>query len=407
MKLLRTVRVSAKALLAHRIRTVLAVAGITLGVAAVLVMVAIGEGAEREVIRGIESFGTNLLVVTPGKLQPTLGRARQADRATTLTAADAEAIETECPSVVAAVPAYLQSASLEAGNVSASANVLGATADYLTVRNVALTRGRFFDQDESRAALRVGVLGAATSASLFGATDPIGRIVRVGSVPFVVIGVLEEKGVSPDGADQDRQIVVPLRAALRRVFQKDHIGLIYVQARSGDQMERTAAEVGGLLRERHDLDRRGRADDFVIRSFVEARRTEMEAARSFTRMISGVAGVSLLVGGVGILSIMLLTVRERTSEIGLRMATGARRRDILAQFLVEALALGLTGGLSGVGLGLGGAIALGRLTEWATAVPVGLVLLSLAGSLSVGLFFGAYPARRASLLDPIEALRNA
>lgn len=407
MRRLRTVRVSARALLAHRTRAVLALAGITLGVATVLVMVAIGEGAEREVIRGIESFGTNLLVVTAGKLETPAGRTRQASRATTLTVSDAEAIATECLSVARTVPVHSQPARLAHGNVSTTADVVGASPDYFTVRNFDLAEGRLFEEEDDRASLRVGVLGARTRASLFGASDPIGEIVRVGRVPFVVIGALREKGVSPDGADQDAQIVVPLRAALRRVFQEDHIDLVYVEARSKDEMETAEAEVRDLLRERHGLDRPGEDDDFTIQNLLRVRRTEVEAARSFTVMISGVAGISLLVGGVGIMSIMLLTVRERTAEIGLRMATGARRRDILSQFLVEALVLGLTGGLAGIGLGLGSAAALGRWTDWATAIPTGLVLLSLAVSLLVGLFFGAYPARRASLLDPIEALRRA
>jgi putative ABC transport system permease protein len=406
MKLGRNLRVSAKALFAHKLRTALSLLGITLGVATVIVMVAIGEGAEREILTQIESMGRNVLVVRAGEVRRVVGRERQTRSVTTLRLEDAEAILDECAAVREVAPSQERGFRIKYGNLSVAATVMGTTPNYLRIRNYTMGSGRFFTEEENRASLRVAVLGAQVHETLFDGDDAIGEIVRVANIPFVVIGVAEAKGLSAEGYNWDTQVFVPIRTALRRVFQLTYLSSILVQARNEGQMERAEAQIRELLRERHRLNRRRKDDDFTIQSQLQVRRAQEQTARSFTLLISGIAGVSLFVGGVGILAIMLMSVRERTGEIGLRMATGARRRDILLQFLVEALVLGFVGGLGGVAFGVAGAVGAGELTEWQTVVPPQIVLLALGFSLSVGLFFGVYPARRASLLDPIEALRS-
>ncbi|MDA8019969.1 MAG: ABC transporter permease [Thermoanaerobaculia bacterium] len=407
MRSIRLLRTSLQELFAHRLRASLALLGNGLGIASVLVLIGIGEGARQEVVRGIESFGADLLVVKAGKVQPVRGRVLQPQsQVSTLTVDDAEAITAECPEVSDAVPVHDQPAQIKFGQIATPTTVVGTLPPYFQVRRFTLVRGRTFSAAEERASRRVAVLGATVSETLFGGQDPLGEIIRVGRVPFEVIGVLQEKGVSPDGADEDDQIVVPLRAALRRVFQENYVEFIYAKAHSSDRVEPAEAQVRQLLRRRHRLDRRGRPDDFEIQNLLGVMETRVRASESFTLMVGGVASLSLLVGGFGILSVMLLSTRERCSEIGLRMAVGARRRDILGQFLGEALVLGVTGGVLGVGVGLASAAVVGRLTRWSTAISHELIVAAVAFSMAVGLVFGVIPALRAAGLDPIEALRR-
>jgi len=405
MKLGRNLRVSAKALFAHKLRTALSLLGVTLGVATVIVMVAIGEGAQREILSQIEAMGRNVLVVKAGEVRTIVGRERQTRNVTTLRLGDADAILEECSAVRAVAPTQERGFRIKYGNLSLAATVMGTSPNYRRIRNYTVASGRFFTEEENRSFLRVVVLGSQVHETLFGKDDAVGEIVRLANIPFVVIGVLESKGLSLDGYNWDSQVFVPIRTALRRVFQLTYLSSVLVQALDEGRMERAESQIRELLRERHRLDRLGKKDDFSIQSQLQVRRVQEQTASSFTILIAGIAGVSLLVGGVGILAIMLMSVRERTSEIGLRMATGARRRDILLQFLVEALVLGFIGGIGGVLLGVAGAAGAGEFTEWQTVVPPEIVLLALGFSLSVGLFFGVYPARRASLLDPIDALR--
>jgi putative ABC transport system permease protein len=283
--------------------------------------------------------------------------------------------------------------------------VLGTTSDYVEIRNFRLSGGRVFTEEENKAGLRVTVLGNQIVEDLFAGTDPIGEIIRVGNIPFEVIGTLAPKGVSAEGADEDSKILIPINTALRRVFNIDYINNIHVRVARREWMDSAEADIQALLRERHRLDRFGKPDDFTIQNQLIALQAEEETSASFTVLIAGVAAISLFVGGIGILAVMLMSVRERTNEIGLRMATGARPRDILVQFLSEATLLGMMGGLTGATIGLTGSWALGIWTAWETAVSTDSIVFSLVFALTVGLFFGVYPARRASLLDPIEALR--
>lgn len=405
MKLIRNLKLSRKALAAHKLRTGLALIGITIGVAAVMVMVAIGEGAQREVVRRIEQMGANLLVVNAGKIKKVVGRQQRSGNVESLVLEDYQAILTECPSVRLATPVQDRGRPIKFDNYATLANVLGATTDFAEIRNFPVVAGRYFTDAENKAMRRVAVIGYRLIENLFDGDEPVGEIIRISNIPFEVIGVLKEKGVSPDGADEDNVVVIPIATALRRVFNLDHLDKIFVQARNTEVMDQAANEIRELLRERHRLNRRAKPDDFTIQNQIDALNAQRQTSDMFTLLIASIAGLSLFVGGIGILAIMLLSVKERTNEIGLRMATGARPRDVLVQFLAEALMLGLFGGLLGMICGVLGAVIVGKSTAWQTAISPEPILISLIFSLAIGLFFGVYPARKASLLDPIEALR--
>jgi len=405
MKLVRNVLITRRTLLAHKLRTALALLGVTIGVGAVILMVAVGKGAERQVVRIIQEMGTHLLIVSAERTQAFGDGRADAGAVVSLTRSDSDAIRTQCPSIVRVAPAEHKRLDVKRGTFSVSTKVLGTTPAFAEVRNFEVARGDFFWPEDEAAARRVAVLGAVVAANLFGRGDPIGEIIRIEKIPFRVVGVLKAKGISPDGANEDDQILIPLRTALRRVFNQNYIRTIYLQASGRETMRAAETEVRRLLRRRHRLERADRPDDFTIQNQITTIEAEQSASESFTLLISAIAAISLLVGGIGILAVMLIAVRERTSEIGLRMAVGARRSDILLQFLTEALLQGLAGGGIGVLLGVLGALIVGWTTRWPTMIPLGFVGLALVVSLSLGLFFGVYPARRASLLLPIDALR--
>ena len=407
MKLVRILRTSVGSLLRHKLRTALAMSGLVIGVAVVLVMVAVGEGAKREVLEQIDRFGTNMLVVSPAEAVPVPGRALQVGRATTLRVSDSEAIAASCAAVVKSAPARSGTKRVKFGPNSTLATVLGTTPEYEEIRNAPVVRGRYFTEAEVASASRVAVIGATVVKRLFADADPLGNELRIGHVPFRIIGVLASKGTSADGSgDEDNQVLVPVKTAMRRLFNIDHLDQVYVQASSRDDLSRAETQIAALLRRRHDLGRLRKPDDFKIEDQARALRAKATAADSFTTMIAGLAGVSLFVGGVGILSLMLITVRERVGEIGLRMAVGARPRDILVQFMSEALLLGVFGGAFGLGLGLAVAFGLGEFTEWSTHVSPEWGVAALGASLVLGVVAGVYPALRAALMDPIVALRS-
>jgi putative ABC transport system permease protein len=404
MKIYRSLKLSGNSLLSNKLRTFLALMGIAIGVAAVIIMVAIGQGAQSQVMRQIESMGTNLLTIKAGQVKKMVKREIQFGDVTTLTTRDSQAIAREFPYVAATAPAQDMNLRVKYGNISTMAEVVGTTSNFKTIRNYFTAEGRFFSEDENKAGLRVAVIGSDVYQYLFKNQDPIGEIIRINKIPFEVIGLLKPIGASAEGANEDRRIIIPIRTALRRVFNIRHLEVIYVQVRERGLLHQAEAEIRELLRERHGLAQQQKPDDFTIRNQVTALEVEQESTASFTLLIAGIAGISLLVGGIGILAIMLLAVKERTNEIGLRRAVGARSKDILLQFLLEALLLGLAGGLLGTFTGVIAAIMIGVTTAFTTVVPLNAIVLSLIFSLSVGLFFGVYPARKASFLDPIEAL---
>jgi putative ABC transport system permease protein len=406
MKLLRSLHISAGALLRHKLRTALALAGLVIGVAVVLVMVGVGEGAKRAVLQQIERLGTDMLVVTAGESRPTPGRQLRAGRVISLRLSDSDAIAAECASVARTAPAQSGARRIKFGRVSTFSTVLGTTPPFETIRNAPVVRGRYFTAAENAAARRVAIVGTTVVAKIFDNVDPLGNEIRIGAIPFEIIGILESKGTAADGSgDEDNQILVPIKTALRRVFNVDHLDRIYVQATDQTALQNAEADIRILLRDRHELDYLRKRDDFDIEDQALALRTKRAATGSFTVMIIGVASITLFVGAIGILSIMLITVKERVSEIGLRMAVGARPRDIAVQFLCEALMLGIAGGALGLASGLAVAVAIGGLTEWSTYVPPEWILAAMSASVLSGLAAGVYPALRAAHMNPIDALR--
>jgi len=402
MKIYKNIKLSRKTLLTHKLRTFLALVGIAIGVAAVIIMIAIGKGAQSEVLNQIEKMGTNLIIVNAGRVKTFAGRKRQVSTATTLTLKDSKSISSECPSVALTAPAQSKKLQVKYGNVSTNTTIIGTTYDYQEIRNFSIDAGSFFSEMESKIALRVAVIGSKVQVNLFDRDDPIGEIIRIGKIPFEVIGVLESKGVNAEGVDEDDQIIIPIITALRRVFNLDYINTVYAQVKDVELMDKAESEIRDLLRERHRLVKKAKPDDFTIQNQVDVLEAQQEATATFTILIAGIAAISLMVGGIGILAIMLITVKERTNEIGLRMAVGARPKDILVQFLSESLILG---GFFGVVISVIGTIIVGITTEWHAVISLQSIFLSIGFSLSVGLFFGVYPAKKAAMLDPIDALR--
>ncbi len=397
----RTLRLALRALLAHRLRVILALSSVAVGVAAVILTSAIGKGAKSEVLKGIEAMGTSVLVVRPAPVKRLVARREVRGFMTSLKAEDAAAIA-QLDLVRAAVPSVDRGLRVKAGSGALIATVLGTTPAFLEVRNFQIRGGRFFDAEDERAARRVAVLGARIEERLFPGLfprqTPVGQWIRVRGIPFEIIGVLEAKGVQADGSDEDNQIVIPLRTALRRVFNTTWISAVFVSVRDPERMAEAEAGIAELLRERH------REDDFAVQNRAKMLASRQEMAESLTLLTTGLSGLALLIGGTGILALMLLSVKERTAEIGLRMAVGARPRDILFQFLAEATALALGGWMAGVVIGAVGAGAVAFGTEWKVGVPVGALLASLGMAGVTGLGFGAFPARKAAGMMPVVAL---
>lgn len=404
MRLLKGFRIALKAVTAHKLRAVLATLGIVVGVAAVIVMLAVGEGARRQVLGKIEGLGTNLVIVSAGQTKLVAGRPQIVGNVTTLDLRDVRAITEECPAVSQVVPIHSRKLAVKYGTGTTNANIVGTSAEFADVREFRTIRGRFFDSDDVVSAQRVAVVGQTVLTNLGAGRDVTGEMIRIGNVPFEVIGVLEPKGLNYAGIDEDDQILIPIATALRRLFNATHLTSLYVQARDERVMDTAAAQVAEILRERHRI-RAARPDDFTIQTQAEILEAAQETSQTFSLLLGSVAGISLFVGGIGILAMMVISVRERIREIGVRRAVGARRRDILLQFVLEAASLSLAGGLIGIVVGLAGGIILGQMTGWPTAVSPLAILLAVGVSAAVGVFFGAYPARRAARLDPIVALR--
>ena len=398
-------RTALRALGAHKLRAGLTLLGIVVGVAAVVAMVAIGQGTRAEVLRKVESMGTNLLTISAAQLKFVAGRQQQAGAiAITLTEKDARAIGDEVPSAVAVAPAQSKRLPVKHEELTTTTTVVGTAPEFQVVRNFRPVAGEFFDEEQERGSARVAVLGQTARLDLFGNSDPIGETIRIANIPFEVIGVLETKGLDTSGQDQDDQILIPLRTALRRVFNLTSLGAIYVSVHDRAGMDEAATAIAGLLRERHRL-RTGVADDFTIQNQSALLAAQAAVSGTFTLLLGSIGGVSLLVGGVGILAIMLIAVRERTREIGIRRALGARRKDILLQFLIETSLLSVLGGVIGVVTGVAAGQIVSLVTGWPMLIPWAVALVAVVFSALLGLSFGVYPARKAAALDPIVALR--
>jgi len=394
---------SIRSLFAHKVRASLAAFSVAAGVVAVVLTSAVGTGAKEAVLQETAKMGSNLLAVRPSQVNSAAARKELSGVVSTLGLED-YAMIAELPEVADAAPGAEATLTVKLGDGSMSALVLGTTPNYMKVGNFQLHKGRFLDADDNKAALRVAVLGARIDQTLFGKDDPIGREIRIRGDSFKVIGVLNAKGILADGSDEDNLVLIPIRTALRRVFNSTWLNPVFVSVRRPQEMEAAVAQIGNLLRIRHRLAQQGKADDFSIQDPAKALATQKQVADSLNLLSTGLAAGALVVGGIGILAIMLMSVKERTAEIGLRMAVGARPRDILNQFLLEATLLSLGGWLVGMAFGAIGATAIAFFTSWRIAAPVKAIFASLALAITTGLGFGAYPARRASLLPPIQAL---
>lgn len=405
MKIYRSLKISQKTLLAHKLRTALALLGIIVGVSAVIIMIAIGNGAEEEVVSKIEAMGTNLVIVNTGEIKTTAGRQFRGT-VTTLTLEDVDAIEKKINTIIGAAPIQTKKLQVKYGNLSTSTTIIGSAPNFTSVRNFNINKGVFFTDMEDKAAMRVAVLGAGVVKNIYGNDDPINSTIRIGKVPFKVIGVLESKGVDMYGTDQDDQIIIPIRTALRRVFNQTYISSFYLEIDKQENMEIAVTSVQKILREQHKLDRKNKPDDFTIQNQVDLIEAQKETSDTFTALTASIAGVSLIVGGIGILAVMLLSIRERTNEIGLRMAVGARRKDIRTQFIFESSFLSIGGGIIGIFIGIMASLSIKYIFDWSIVISLTSIMLSFGFSMAIGLFFGVYPAHRASLLDPINALRS-
>jgi putative ABC transport system permease protein len=404
MRWTRGLKVSMEMLLAHKLRTMLSVLGIVVGIATVSVMTAVGRGSEQKVMAGIRSMGTNLISISAGKVMLIAGRERQGAVVTTLTPQDATAIQSEVSALAPLVaPAQSKRLLVKFEEIGLKTNIIGTTPEFLEIRNLHLEAGEMFDEQNDRAAHRVAVVGQTMVQDLFGNTNALGQTIRIGKVPFEVIGILAPVGVDINGADQDDQILVPLRTAMRRVFNVTYINNIYVQVHSEKQMDQCAAKLNATLRARHRL-QKGKPDDFTIQNQAELLNAQQETQSTFTTLTVGVASLSLAVGGIGILAVMLMSVRERVKEIGLRRALGARRGDILFQFLIEAVMLSITGGILGVFVGIIVTIVVARIAGWEAILVPQILIAAVAASAGIGLLFGTFPARKASLASPIHSL---
>ncbi len=401
-----TARAALRALRRNKLRSALTMLGIVIGVGAVIAMVSIGQGADSAVQKQIQSLGTNMLMVVPGAT--TSSGVRSGSGGAMLTRRDGEAIAAECSLVTDVAWLKRQLVQVVYGDRNWSTVAQGTTPSYASVRNWPVPRGAFFTQRDEDTANRVAVLGQTVADNLFASgEDPIGAVIRVKGVPFRVIGVLEKKGQTSWGQDQDDVILMPFSTAERRVLGTQIVGtvdMIFASAVSARDLTEAMDQIGSVLRERHRI-QPGQDDDFTVRNLNDMARASESASKVMASLLLAVASISLLVGGIGIMNILLVSVTERTREIGIRMAVGARGRDILLQFLVEAIALSLAGGIAGSVLGIASARLVSAFAGWPTLISPGAVFGSILFSAVVGIFFGFYPARRAASLDPIQALR--
>jgi len=404
MKIVKNILISKKILLERKVRTILSLLGVIIGVCAVIIMVAVGKGTEEKVVSQITKMGSNLLLVNAGQVRIIAGRARQVKAVTTLELKDADSILNEAGSVKYVAPAQTKKLQVKFENLSTKTNIVGTIPDIIEVQNYMLAQGRFFDEDENKGLRRVAVVGQTVVENIFEKQDPVGKIIRIGKVPFEVIGVLSSKGLDVNGMDQDDQIFIPVKTALRRVFNLTYINAIYVKVKNSGLMDQAEKEIISILRKQHHI-KEGKADDFTIQNQATVLEMQKESSKAFTLLIGSIAAISLLVGGIGISVVMLISIKERTKEIGIRRAVGAKRRDILFQFFSEALILSIGGGVIGVVIGITVSMALAFFAGWPFIISINAIAVSILSTFVIGIFSGVYPARKAALLDPIKALQ--
>ncbi len=405
MDLLMIIRVAFRALVRNKMRAALTMLGIIIGVSAVIAMVSIGQGASASVQAQIESIGTNLLFVSAGAQNVGGVRSGTGDSGTnTLTVEDLDAIKREVPSVSMVTPTVNARSQLVAGNMNWNTSVTGASEEYPTIRKWTVQSGSFFTDADVRTAARVIVIGQTIGESLYPGTDPVGQTLRVMNLPFRVVGVMARKGQDQQGRDQDDVAFAPYTTVQKKILGSPRVQVAYVSAISQDATYTAQSQITDLLRQRHKLGS-NEANDFTVRNMTDIADAANETSNTMTILLACIAGVSLLVGGIGIMNIMLVSVTERTREIGIRMAIGARSSAVRSQFLIESIVLSLTGGSIGIVLGVAFSLAIPKMLGWPTLVSTMAIIGSVIFSAAVGIFFGYYPARKAAALDPIEALR--
>lgn len=406
MKFIKNIRLSWKALLINKTRTYLAIIILAIGISTSMTLYSISKGAEIKISEQFSEMGSNLFVVNSGKVIKVIGRKQKINQVTTLTLIDMDEILKECPSVYKAIPSVEKPVSIKFGNVSTKTMVQGSTVDYPELKNFTVSQGRFFTDDEDKDLKRVAVIGYEIKKNLFGNSNSVGETIFIGKIPFEVVGVLSTKGLSPEGSNEDNVVLIPIHTALRRVLNVDYLSRIFVQVKTKEEMIHAGNEIENLLRERHKLNQLDKKNDFTIDNKLNAIKAENESLNTFGWLVLIVTGFTLFIGGIGVLSVMLLSVRERISEIGLRISIGAKKSDILKQFLCEASLLGILGGLAGTFTGYVLSLIIGEYTRWQTFISIESLLHSIVLSISIGLFSGVYPAIKAAKLDPIKAIQK-
>ena len=406
MDFIQTLKIALRALRTNKMRSFLTMLGIIIGIAAVIAMMAVGSGASYVISQQIASIGSNIILVIPGST--TSGGMRSGSGgAQTLTSDDVKAIMTDCPSVEMAAPTVRTSGLVVYGNMNWSTIIMGSTPELFEIREWGVVSGRSIGQQDEDGAAKVCLLGQTVADNLFGAVDPVGKIIRIKKVPFTVVGLLDRKGQSPQGTDQDDTIFVPLRTAQRNLVRSqftNSVGAVIVKAKSEALLAKAEEEINSLLNQRHRITN-NKEPDFSTRNLSEILAVAEQSSKAMSLLLGAVASISLIVGGIGIMNIMLVSVTERTREIGIRMAIGARKNDILLQFMTEAVLLTMIGGVIGILLGSGGALIVSRILAWPTLISVQSITVAFFFSGAVGIFFGFYPAKKAAGLNPIDALR--
>ena len=403
MKVESTFKIAFRALRRNKLRSVLTALGIIIGVGAVIAMVSIGNGAKAQVEQQIASLGENVILIFSGSVTSS-GIRTGWGSAGTLKIEDAEAIRHEVPGVIAVSEEVISTRQVSAGNQNWFTRVYGESPEYFDIRQWPLSDGASFIGQDVRSSNKVCVIGRTTASQVFGSEDPIGQVLRIQGVPFLVTGVLTPKGLSPQGTDQDDIVIMPYTSAMKRVIGGSTLRGINIQVASPNDLAPAQQQITELLRQRHNI-RAGRDDDFTVRNQQEIAETATATSRIMALLLGAIASVSLIVGGIGIMNIMLVSVTERTREIGVRLAVGAHGRDVLTQFLIEAVTLSVIGGAIGILLGLGASWMLSVFAHWPTLISIPSIIAAFFVSAAVGIFFGFYPAREAARLDPIEALR--
>ena len=398
-----SVKMAIDGMITNKMRTFLTLLGIIIGVAAVIAMISLGMGVKAQIKENISSLGSNLLIISPGG-RTSSGARLASGTGVRLTYDDAKAIEKNVSGIEYVAPSVSSSYQLVVGNQNWTANVEGTTPNVIDIRSFKIEEGRMFTDKDLDSKARVAVIGQTIVDNLFPEGDPVGKIVRINKAPFKVVGILGVKGQSANEQDQDDVVYIPLTTAQQRMMGITYLNRITVQAQSEDVINDAQADIETLLRTRHKV-KDGGDDDFTVRNLAALMDTMMETANTITLLLGNIAAISLLVGGIGIMNIMLVSVTERTREIGIRKALGATYNNILLQFLIEAMVIGVVGGILGTVLGVGASYALSYFSGWKTVVSVAAIIVAVIFSIGIGLFFGIYPARKAALLDPIDALR--